>query len=256
MPGGGIGQLHPPVALAMTATIQIGPGQGDLVAVGAVQADGEGAGVGVEGGDGAAAAVGHPEFADGVVAAHDPVPNGQLAVLDLKPLAAEAAPGSEELLAGGVEPIHLAPPCSQHDDLQGGVLVGLLPGGPPVLEQGQGGSWLGVGGHHPVVRLVGGHRHLDQPGADEVEGFAFPGLLLPPVLGQLAGPEAEPQGAKAAAGIDRRQLPIIPDQDHLDLGLVGVLEQPGQLAGAEHAGLIHHQHRAGVQLLTPPVEIC
>ena len=63
-----------------------------------------------------------------------------------------------------------------------------------------------------------GAQVLDQPGADEVEGFAFPGLLLAAVLGQLAGPEADPEGAKAAVGVDRGQLPVITDQDHLGAG--------------------------------------
>jgi hypothetical protein len=31
--------------------------------------------------------------------------------------------------------------------------------------------------------------------------------------------------------------------------MLGVLEQAGQLAAAEHGGLIDHQHGAGVQLL-------
>ena len=50
--------------------------------------------MGVEGGDGAAAAVGHPELADGVVAADDSIPDRQLAVLDLELLPAEAAAGA------------------------------------------------------------------------------------------------------------------------------------------------------------------
>jgi hypothetical protein len=91
--GGGIGQIHPPVALPAAAAIQIRPGQDDLAAVGAVQAKGEGPGLGVEGGDGAAAAVGHPELGDGVVAADDPVPHRQLAVLDLEPIGTEPSPG-------------------------------------------------------------------------------------------------------------------------------------------------------------------
>jgi hypothetical protein len=124
VPGGGIGQVDPPVAFAAAATIQVGPGQDDLPAVGAVQAEREGSSVGVEGGDGAAATVGHPELGDGVVAADDPVPHGQLAVLDLEPFGAEAAAGGQELLAGGVEPVHLGPPCGQHNDLLVGVVVG------------------------------------------------------------------------------------------------------------------------------------
>jgi hypothetical protein len=59
--------------------------------------------------------------------------------------------------------------------------------------------------------LVGGHRLLHQSRADQVQGFAFPGLVLPSVLNQLAGPEAEAQGAEAAAGVDRGQLPVVTD---------------------------------------------
>jgi len=40
------------------------------------------------------------------VAADDPVPDRQLPVLDLQPIPSETAPSGQELLAGGVEPIH------------------------------------------------------------------------------------------------------------------------------------------------------
>jgi hypothetical protein len=109
----------------------------------AVQADGQSAGLGVEGGDGAAAAIGHRQLGDGVLAAHDPVSDGQLAVLDLERLGAEATLGGQEFLAGGVEPIHLGPPCGQHHQLLSRVPFGLLPGRPPILEQGQGGGRFG-----------------------------------------------------------------------------------------------------------------
>jgi hypothetical protein len=81
--------------------------------------------------------------------------------------------------------------------------------------------------------------------------------VLAAVLGQLAGAKAEPQpeGAEAAAGVDRRQLPVLADQDHLGLRLLGVLEEAGQLAAAQHAGLIDHQHRAGVQPLCTSVQV-
>jgi hypothetical protein len=103
--------------------------------------------------------------------------------------------------------------------------------------------------------LVGGHGLLHQPRADQLEGFAFPGLLLAAVLGQLAGADSEPEGAEAAPGVDRRQLPVITDQHHLCPGLLGMVEEAGQLAAAQHAGLVHHQHRPGVQLLPPSVEV-
>ncbi len=103
----------------------------------------------------------------------------------LEALAAEAAVGSKEFLAQAVEPVDLGPAGGQHDHLLGGVVVGLLPGGPPVLEERQGGGRLGVGGHHPVMGLVGGHRLLDQPAPHQLQGLAFPGLLLAAVLSQL-----------------------------------------------------------------------
>jgi hypothetical protein len=103
--------------------------------------------------------------------------------------------------------------------------------------------------------LIGGHRLFDQPRADQLQGFAFPGLLLPSVLDQLAGAEAEPQGAEAAAGIDWGQLPVIADQHHLRVRVLGVLEQAGQLARADHAGLIHHHDGARIQLLAAAVQV-
>jgi hypothetical protein len=70
------------------------------------------------------------------VAADDSVADGQLAVLDLEPLGSEATLGGQELLAEAVQPVDLDPTGGQHDHLLGGVVVGLLPGGPPVLQQG------------------------------------------------------------------------------------------------------------------------
>ena len=149
--------------------------------------------MGVEGGDGAAGPVSDPELGDGVAAAHHPIPHPKLPVLDLEALLAKAVPGG------------------QHHDLVGRVLFGLLPGHPPVLEQGEGGGGFGVGGHDPVMGLVGGHGVVDQPASDQVEGFAFPGLVLPTVLGQLAGAEAQAEGAEAAAGLDGGELPVVAD---------------------------------------------
>jgi hypothetical protein len=76
-------------------------------------------------------------------------------------------------------------------------------------------------------------------------------VQLPAVLGQLAGAKAEAEGAEAAAGVDRRQLPVIADQHDLRLRPLGVLQQAGELAGADHAGLVDHQHRPAVQQRRP-----
>jgi len=156
--GGGIGQIHPPIPLPLGASLEVGPGQGDRAAIVAVEPHGEGPALGVEGGDDPAAAVGDPELGDGVVAADDPVPDRQLAVLDLEALGAEAPAGGQEFLASAVEPVDFDPARGQHDDPLGRVLFGSLPGGPPVLQQRQGGGRFGVGGHHPIMGLVGRHR--------------------------------------------------------------------------------------------------
>jgi hypothetical protein len=167
----------------------------------------------------------------------------------------EAAAGGQQLLTGGVEPVGLGAAARQHDHVLGGVAFAVLVGGPPVLKQGQGGGRLGLGGHHSVMGLVGRDGLLDQPGADQLEGFAFPGLLLAAILGQLRGAQAQAEGAEAAAGVDRRQLPVIADQHHLGLRLVGVVEQAGELAAAGHAGLVDHQYRPGVKLLVASLQV-
>ena len=79
--------------------------------------------------------------------------------------------------------------------------------------------------------------------------------MLAAVLGQLAGPQAQPEGAEAAAGVNRRQLPVIPNQDHLGVRLVGVLEETGERAAAQHASLVHHQHRLPVQSFVTAVQV-
>jgi hypothetical protein len=255
MAGSGVGQVDPAVALAPLAAVQVPAGQSHLAGVLAVQANREGAGIGVEGGDGPAGAVGDPELGDGVAAAHHPIPDGQLALLDLEAVGVEAAAGGQQLLAGAVEPVDLGPAAGQYDHVLRRVALGVLPGLPPVGEQGEGGGRFGVGGHHPVMGPVGGDCLVDQPGADEFEGFAFPGVVLPPVLQKFGGAEAEAEGAEAAAGVDGGQLPVVADQHHLGLGALGVVEEAGKLAGAEHARLVHHQHRPSIQLLAATVQV-
>jgi hypothetical protein len=80
-------------------------------------------------------------------------------------------------------------------------------------------------------------------------------LVLAAVLGEFRCAEAVAEGAEATAGVDRRELPVITDQDHLRLGLLCVLEEAGELAAAQHAGLVHHQHRPAVQPFPAVVEV-
>jgi hypothetical protein len=97
------------------------------------------------------------------------------------------------------------------------------------------------------VGTVGAEGDVEVAVAEVLDRLPLPGFLLAAVLGQLAGAQPQPQAAEAAAGLDGGQLPVVADQDDLGPGPVGVVEEAGELAGAEHAGLIHHQHRPGIQ---------
>jgi hypothetical protein len=92
------------------------------------------------------------------------------------------------------------------------------------------------------VRPVQLHGLVDLALADQLDRLALPGVQLPPVLREFAGAKPQAQGAEAAAG-GGRELPVVADQDHLRLGVLGVLQQAGELARADHAGLVDHQHR-------------
>src|SRR6266540_4051832 len=247
VPGGRVGEVDASVVLGAGAAVQVPAGHGHLPAAGAVQADGQGSRASVQGGDDAAGAVGDPKLADGVVAADHPVPDRHLPVLHAKALAAEAAVAVQDLLAVGVQAVHLVPARGQDHHVLGRVALSLLPGVPPVVQQRQRQLLLGLRRDHPVVRAVQLDRLVHLALADQLDRLALPGVQLPPVLDQLARAQPHAQGAEAAARIDRRQLPVIPDQHDLGTVPLGMLQQAGELAASDHAGLVHHQHRPGVQ---------
>jgi hypothetical protein len=72
--------------------VQVAAVQGGLLPV--VQPHGQRPLVGVEGEDLAAAAVGHPQGAEGVLAAHHHIPDRELAVADLEVVGAKLAGGA------------------------------------------------------------------------------------------------------------------------------------------------------------------
>ena len=120
-------------------------------------------------------------------------------------------------------------------------LVGL----PPVGDQGAVAVVAGLERSDAVMLGVGGDRLLQVAGADVVDGPLLPGLDLPAVDGQLGGAQAEAEGAEAAAGLDGGELAVVADQHHLGPRPLGMAEQGGELAGGDHGGLVHHQHRSG-----------
>ncbi len=249
VPGGRIGQVHHPPPWRDRA-VQVAGWEGDLAALLGPQR--QRAVLHVQAGDGPAGAVGHPQPAQVVAATHHLIAHMHLAVADLDRLGAQATVVGHDLLAGGVEPVDLVAAVGQDHRLPSrlprplgglGVLVGL----PPVPHKVQGQLGLGGRRHHPLVLAIGGDGLVDLAVADQLQRLPLPRGPLPPVLHQDAGPQAHPQSTEPAAGVDRGKLPVVADQHDLRAGLVGVLEEAGELAGADHAGLIHHQHRPCVQ---------
>jgi YD repeat-containing protein len=246
--GGRIGQVDDAAPLGGAVEV-VGP-KGDLAVL--LGADRHRPLPRVQGDHSAAGAVGDPQPAQLVAAAHHPIPYMEPAVADGELLGTEASVEGHDLLAAGVEPVDLVAAVGQDHRAPAGlaglrVLFGVLVGLPPLPHQGEGQLGLGPRGDHPVVLAVGGDRLVDLAVADQLQRVAFPRLVLAAVLGQHAGAKPQPQTPKAAAGVDRRELAVVADQHHLRARLVGVVEQAGELAAADHAGLVHHQHRPRVQ---------
>ena len=184
-----------------------------------------------------------PRRSRGVGAQHHHIPDREAPVPDRQPLGAELAGLGPQPLADAVELVDLGAAVGVDHRLLPG-LVGL----PPVGDQGAVAVVAGLEGADAVVLGIGGDRLLQVAGAHVVDRPLLPGLDLPAVDGQLGGAEAEAEGAEAAAGGDGGELAVVADQHHLGPRPLGMAEQGGELAGGDHGGLVHHQHRPAVQL--------
>jgi hypothetical protein len=68
--------------------------------------------------------------------------------------------------------------------------------------------------------------------------------MLSSNLMQLDRAEVLRQATERAAGVDLGQLPVVPDQDQLGLGLGRVTGESVDRARADHSGFVDYQHRA------------
>ena len=84
--------------------------------------------------------------------------------------------------------------------------------------------------------------------------LAEPGAL-PVVAAQLGGAEAEAEGAEGATGVDGGQLPVIPDHDHLASGPIGMCQELGEVAGADHGRLINYHDRVTIEPFATSAEL-
>ena len=183
-------------------------------------------------------AVDHAQPVAGIGAQHHHVPDREAPVPDHQPLGAELAGLGPQPLADAVELVDLGAAVGVDHRLLPG-LMGL----PPVRHEGPVAVVAGLEGADAVMLGIGGDRLLQVAGPHVVDGALLPGLDLPAVDGQLGGAQAEAEGAEAAAGGDGGELAVVADQHHLRPGPLGMAEQGGELAGGDHGGLVHHQHR-------------
>ncbi len=74
------------------------------------------------------------------------------------------------------------------------------------------------------------------------EGLAFDRVLLATVLDEFHRAEPLGEPGEDSSGFDLGELTRIPHQDDLRVRVVGVVEEPSELAGADHRGLIRDDH--------------
>jgi hypothetical protein len=86
--------------------------------------------------------------------------------------------------------------------------------------------------------------------AEEFGGITVHGVAEPVIVPKDGGTEALREGVVAAADIDRRDLAVVANVDHLAVDRIdGALE--GEAAGGAHRGLVEHHHDAARQARRP-----
>ncbi len=187
-------------------------------------------------GDRAHGAVDHAK-ASVVAEHHDLVTDADRHAADVETVTVHQ-PGCDQALPRPlVELQDVAPVRCLHHSLAAG------PGIPPVvhhaLEQ-----FFAVAHVQAPVRRVGRHGRSHLAVTQVSQGVALPRLDLAPVLQKPMCAQAQDQAPEAAAGIDRGELPRVPDNDHLRPLGRSVVEQPAQLAAPRHARLVEDDGRA------------
>ena len=100
----------------------------------------------------------------------------------------------------------------------------------------------------PFVGLIGGERDVGVASAEFGEGGTFPWFDLTTVLDELGCVEPGGEAGEGAAGVDLRELVVVTDEHDLAAGMLGVVEELGELAGTDHGGFVDDHHRAAVEL--------
>ncbi len=103
----------------------------------------------------------------------------------------------------------------------------------------------------PVVRLSGSFQSsqciVDVDLAEGAERGSLVRVGLAAVLGQLDGGDAAGDSREGAAGVDLGELTSVADQHELGPGLVGGVDEAGEVAGADHGGFVDDEHGSLVE---------
>jgi hypothetical protein len=183
-------------------------------------------------------AVEHAEPA-GVAQGDDAVADGEVPIADAKGRPSDAALLGEQVAGGGVQLGDVAVSQRDHHRRAFARALGCCP---PVLDHAFPEPAGAAADDDAVVLGVSGDGGDGVAGAQQVERLLFPGFALAVVGLQRGGAEPADQASEQAPCLDLGELLDVADRDHLGAGVVGVGEQPGELAGADHPGFVDHQH--------------
>ena len=118
---------------------------------------------------------------------------------------------------------------------------------PPVRHQALA-QRVGVLADHDPARVVVALNRLGRRTlAHEPQRLPLPLGHLPAVLLELDHRQPIHERAERPAGPDRRELAVVADEHELDVEPTDPLDQLGELAGGQHAGLVDDEHRAARQ---------
>jgi len=77
---------------------------------------------------------------------------------------------------------------------------------------------------------------------------------LASVLGEDDGGESAQESAEGAAGFDLGELMVVADEDDFGIRGAGVIEEPSEPAGVDHAGFVEDEHGARWESLVSTIE--
>ena len=122
-----------------------------------------------------------------------------------------------------------------------------LPRAIPSLDQRLACGLAGAGQVDHAVLVIGPDRFLGPVRREAARGIALPAIMLTPDLCDFDPAVALMESTESGPGFDRLELLRIADQHHLGACIGCAGEDALHLPGANHPGLVDHQHIARIE---------